>query len=374
MNVHQGKDTYWFLGATLAAALALGIVAFALPAHARAFSFFDWFTSSVEAGSSATVPDATLEVLESAKNTDPNPNKGQRDLALTGGSALISEAGPDGTPPDVYAPPVNGTISTYIVKDGDTLSEIASMHGVSVNTILWANNLKSTKDIHSGDTLVILPVTGIQHVVKSGETLASLAKTYGGDAGDIALFNGLSTEISLTIGASIIIPGGELTQSPSVNSSGNTSGSSVTQGGGFASLLHNIYGTHMPVINGYFGNPVPGGIITQGIHQTYAVDIGAPVGTPVYAAADGTVIVSRASGWNGGYGDYVVISHANGTQTLYAHMNRVVTSVGTSLSKGALIGYVGKTGNATGSHTHFEVRGAANPFRNCAVGTHCSPQ
>jgi len=125
---------------------------------------------------------------------------------------------------------------------------------------------------------------------------------------------------------------------------------------------------------GYYSNPIPGGLITQGIHGWNGIDIGAARGTAIHAAADGAVIVARNGGWNGGYGNYVVITHDNGTQTLYAHMMNAIVSSGQSISSGEIIGYVGRTGHATGAHLHFEVRGAANPFRNCSVGTVCSPQ
>ena len=123
-----------------------------------------------------------------------------------------------------------------------------------------------------------------------------------------------------------------------------------------------------PAQDGYYSNPVPGAIITQGIHGWNAVDLGAARGTPIHAAADGTVIVARNNGaWNGGYGNYVVITHDNGTQTLYGHMTHAIVSSGQSVSAGQIIGYVGSTGESTGPHLHFEVRGAANPFRNCSV-------
>ena len=78
------------------------------------------------------------------------------------------------------------------------------------------------------------------------------------------------------------------------------------------------------------------------------------------AAADGTVIIARNNGaWNGGYGNYVVITHNNGTQTLYSHMKNTIVSSGQSVLSGQIIGYVGSTGLSTGAHLHFEVRGAA---------------
>ena len=100
---------------------------------------------------------------------------------------------------------------------------------------------------------------------------------------------------------------------------------------------------------------------SQGIHGYNGVDIAAPAGTPIVASASGDVIIARSAGWNGGYGNYIVIKHDNGTQTLYAHMSSLAVSGGT-VEKGELIGYVGISGRATGYHLHFEVRGAKNPL------------
>ncbi|MEK7136412.1 MAG: M23 family metallopeptidase, partial [Patescibacteria group bacterium] len=88
----------------------------------------------------------------------------------------------------------------------------------------------------------------------------------------------------------------------------------------------------------------------------------APIGTPLYASAAGTVIIARTGGWNGGYGNYVVIKHDNGTQTLYGHMNTVTVAPGQTIGQGDPVGTVGNSGNSTGPHIHFEIRGARNPF------------
>ena len=101
---------------------------------------------------------------------------------------------------------------------------------------------------------------------------------------------------------------------------------------------------------------------TQGLHGYNGIDLAAPTGTPVLASASGDVIVSRGYGWNGGYGNYIVIKHPNGTQTLYAHLNEVIVSSSWHVVQGQIIGYVGATGKSTGPHLHFEVRGAKNPF------------
>jgi murein DD-endopeptidase MepM/ murein hydrolase activator NlpD len=117
-----------------------------------------------------------------------------------------------------------------------------------------------------------------------------------------------------------------------------------------------------PAYDGYYMKPFIVGTKTQGLHGYNAVDYGMPVGSPIYAAAAGTVIISKSSGYNGGYGKYIVIEHQNSTQTLYGHLSNPIVSVGQSVIQGQLIGYSGNTGKSTGPHLHFEVRGAKNPF------------
>lgn len=272
---------------------------------------------------------------------------------------------------DVASSMAPDRISVYQVRRGETLSGIASTFGVSVNTIIWANSLSGVNDVHPGDVLIILPVSGISHTIVKGDTLKSLAlKYYDGidvttlaqSIDEIAQYNGLDSTAPLKVGTTIIIPGGKITAPAPVKhpTSTPTTNNPSRVGGSF--------------VAGYFSSPLPSGIITQDLHDGTAVDIGAALGTPIHAAADGTVIIVRNNGgWNGGYGNYVVISHPNGTQTLYAHMKSVIVSAGQSVSRDQTIGFVGITGRTTGPHVHFEVRGAANPLANCALRSVCSP-
>lgn len=85
------------------------------------------------------------------------------------------------------------------------------------------------------------------------------------------------------------------------------------------------------------------------------LDIGAPKGTAIKAAAGGTVTVS-SYGYNGGYGNYVIISHGNGIQTVYAHCTDLNVKVGEKVSQGQVIATVGSTGRSTGNHLHLEIR------------------
>ena len=308
------------------------------------------FTTTKAAGEDLPViHDSTLALLDAATNPDPNPSKGGLRLAMTEGSALIAGAGVDGSLPASVAPKGAGSISLYEVREGDSLSGIADMFNVTMNTILWANDIKDASTIQPGDTLLILPVSGVQHKVVSGQTLAGISKKYDADLGEVALFNGLSEDAALAVGDTIIIPGGDL--APKATAKTTTTKKTTAS-------------KALPALSGYFGNPLPGGRLTQGIHGYNGVDIGAPSGTPVYAAASGSITVAKGGGgYNGGYGNYLVISHDNGTQTLYAHLSSLAVSGG-SVSKGDAIGYVGNTGRSTGFHLHFEVRGAKNPFAN----------
>ncbi len=333
-------------------ALAL-ILAFGAPRLTYAFSLWEMLTHAVQPVAEAAAPtnaihDLNTPVLKAATNLDPNPAKGGGDITVVDNVALLAESGPEGTIADISSQtPSNGQISLYVVRKGDTLSSIAKMFGVSTNTILWTNDLKSAKDLHEGDQLVILPISGIKHVVAKGETVASLAKKYKGDVDEIRAFNGLSSDATLVVGDEIIIPYGV---------------ESVTLVHSSSAPTEKLHGAGGPVLAGYYLRPIIGGKETQGLHGYNAVDLGTPPGTPVMAAANGTVTVSRTYGYNGGYGLYVVISHPNGTQTLYAHLSSVIVSVGQQVVQGQVIGYSGTSGKSTGPHLHFEVRGAANPF------------
>lgn len=352
--------------APLAAAFAALLVF--IPGAALAFSLSAlWPVAEASTPTPAGI-DFNLPALHAALNIDPNPGKGATDIAIAGGVALLPENGPAGTLADIGqgAPPTQ--ISIYTVREGDTLSQIGAMYGVSANTILWANDIRSAKDIHPGDTLVILPVSGVEHVVQKGETLASIVKKYHGTLQDVLDYNHLAADAKPAVGDTVIIPDG--VDGPPVSSEsalhqGITGGESLTDADAPGCVSHYerlIPGYGGPALPGYFIRPIESGVKTQCLHGYNAVDLGTPVGTPVMAAASGTVIIAKGYGYNGGYGEYIVINHANGTQTVYAHLSHVLVSSGMYVTQGQIIGKSGDTGRSTGAHLHFEVRGAANPF------------
>jgi LysM repeat protein len=236
---------------------------------------------------------------------------------------------------------INDTIQVYEVKKGDTLADIAKLYNVSKNTIVWANDIKKGK-VDPGEILIILPVSGVKHIVKKGDTVKSISKKYKADEQSIIEFNSI-VDGNMAIGDELIIPDGQMYIDAPVTKKQTKP-------------------AYTGAVAGYYTRPILGGIKTQGRHGRNAVDIGAPIGSTVVAAAAGTIQVAKKSGYNGGYGSMIIISHGNGTQTVYAHLNNVYVNVGQQVSKGEHIGASGNTGKSTGPHLHFEVRGASNPF------------
>ena len=153
-----------------------------------------------------------------------------------------------------------------------------------------------------------------------------------------------STPIS---GTKVMIPGGEKAYQPR-----------LVYINGMAVMVN------APKGGGRFMWPTQGYISTffgDGGHA--GIDIAGPLGTPIYAADAGVVIFA---GWNGGYGNCVIIDHGNGYQTVYGHFSSFYPQAGQNVRRGQAIGKMGSTGNSTGSHLHFEMHyqgGLVNPLR-----------
>lgn len=336
----------------------LGIV-FLSPGVVNA-GFFSIINSLFEKPKSVSVTKApvnaqTMALLQAAVNPDPNPAKGGGDITVVDGTALLSEDGPSGTELDVEQKTAAGHISLYVVRQGDSLASIAKLFGVSKNTIVWANDI-ANGTIKVGQQLVILPISGVEHTVVKGDTIASVAKKYKGDAKEIAQFNDLDPTGPLAVGDTIIIPDGEASIKPTTS---NTSKAQGKIAYGKNPWRKSASGPDYP---GYYIRPIIGGRKTQGLHGFNGIDLASVSGANVLASAAGTVIVSKNYGYNGGYGSYIVIAHDNGTETLYAHLAKNLVFAGEQVVQGEVIGLEGATGDATGVHLHFEIRGAVNPF------------
>lgn len=319
--------------------------------HSKILGFFHQNANAetLDATSIHGVNSQNMQLLQAATNINPNMSRGGADVAIVGGSALLAEAGPSGTIADIEEGHTSGQISTYVVQEGDSLSKISVMFDVSMSTLISANDLKNGV-IRPGQTLIILPISGVQYKVQKGDTLKSIVSKYKADLDEVMDYNGLNEDSVLVAGSTLLIPDAET----SFASQGSTHSSSKT--------ASKVKGSNAPTYAGYYTRPINGGVKTQGLHGYNGVDLANIMNTPIHAAAAGTVIIAITGGWNYGYGNYVVIAHPNGTQTLYAHANKILVSQGEHVSQGETIALLGSTGNSTGPHVHFEIRGAKNPF------------
>jgi LysM repeat protein len=270
------------------------------------------------------------------------------------------------TPPSSFSPQVLGAliegydyadtkkiITEYVVEPGDTLSSIAKKFDVSLNTILWANELNSRSLIQPGQKLIVLPVTGVLHYVKSGDTVSKIVSTYKAKTEDVVLFNNLSNSGDIYIGDILIIPNGT---KPSTS--------------------YSYAFSNAPLADSYFICPIANceSKITQGLHFYNAIDFsGGKCGEVIYAAAGGKVLKLKTTNSTSkyalnGYGNHMTIQHPNGVVTYYGHISVSLVNVGDTVSQGQPIALMGGkpgtagAGNSTGCHIHFEVIGARNPF------------
>jgi murein DD-endopeptidase MepM/ murein hydrolase activator NlpD len=260
----------------------------------------------------------------------------------------------------IFSDKYRDKIIPYTVESGDTLSGISVKFGISIDTIVWQNDLTDeNQTLKPGQVLEILPVTGIAHTVGQGDTIYSIAKKYKADPQSIAdfPFNTFSDDetFALSVGQVLIVPDGVKPQAPAIAVQPPSSTGPFTPSVGITP------GT------GQFIWPVAG-IVTQRFSWYHkAIDIANPNYPPVYAADGGTVIVA---GWidNTGYGNRVMIDHGNGFITLYGHLSKIIVGVGQHVNKGQQIGFEGSTGRSTGPHLHFEIRRTNGSFENPLAG------
>ncbi len=230
-------------------------------------------------------------------------------------------------------------IITHTVSAGDTLYGIAKKYKLSAETIMFSNGLEKNPDLlRLGQPLAILPIDGILHTMGPKDTLASIAKTYKVKVEDIVSYplNRLDAQNPLVAaGQKVVVPGGKK-EIPQV-----------------ATIYRGTAPAGAKKGDGRFVWPASGAL-TQGYKPLHrAIDIARAVGTPIKAADNGYIVVA---GWsNAGYGNYIVVDHGNGYQTLYAHLSRIFVRPGDIVTQGATIGNMGNTGNSTGPHLHFEL-------------------
>lgn len=307
---------------------------------------------------------ASLVPLSTASTTSESKTAVRSLATVLDGKALTNENSSVGTVDEMFDKNVTSDqISLYTVRKGDKIEQIAKMFGVNVNTILWANELKKGTVLTQDQVLIILPISSIKYIVKKGDSLASITKYFKSDIDEIAQFNNLDTDSKLVVGDEIIIPDAEGYIAEAENKKQTDTKTTKKKKGSLDEGKIIGGGTSKRVdTTGYFMRPIIGGVRTQKLHGHNGIDFASSYGASILAAATGKVVIAKSGGWGGGYGNYIVIQHDNGTQTLYGHLSAVLVQVGDFVSKGQVIGRMGSTGQSTGVHLHFEVRGGKNPF------------
>lgn len=250
------------------------------------------------------------------------------------------------------------SIVEYVVEAGDSVFSIAKQFGLKPETILWANEdllQDNPNDLSIGQKLKIPAEDGVIYKWTKNDTIESVARKFKTDPEKILTWPDNNLDLAnptIASGAMVMIPGGSRELRTWVVPTYWRANAGATRGitAGCDTSGGTAYGT------GTFVWPSVSRLISGNDFWSghLGLDIGAPMGSPVYAADSGVVVY--AAGIGGGYGLMVMIDHGNGFHTLYAHLSTIVARCGSNVGQGQTIAYSGSTGNSTGAHLHFEIR------------------
>lgn len=233
--------------------------------------------------------------------------------------------------------------TVYRVQQGDMVGKIAEQFGISQDAIISINRLKNTRGLQIGQLLKIPSIDGIVYTAKKGDTPESIADRYRVSLEKTALINNISDN-AIEAGTLVFIPDAKLDWVTLQEINGDL----------FRKPLRGSY--YISSRYGWRNNPFSG---SRTFHN--GIDMATNQGVPVYAALDGRV---SATGFDPVYGNYIIISHHSGYQTMYAHLSAIQTARGRQVTASTRIGQVGNTGQSTGPHLHFTVyknRSTINP-------------
>jgi murein DD-endopeptidase MepM/ murein hydrolase activator NlpD len=227
------------------------------------------------------------------------------------------------------------TYQTYTVKSGESVSSISRKFGLSnISTLIAVNGITNVRSLRAGQKLKVPSSDGLIHTVQKGETLAGLSVKYSVTVEDILDVNELESEV-LSVGESLFIPGAKL--------------DSVTLQRAMGELFTKPIRASWRLTSRFGLRPDP----FTGVKSRHSgIDMACPTGTAIYSALSGKV---SFTGYSSIYGNYVIISHYDGYQTLYGHMSKISCKKGQSVTQDTKIGLVGNTGYSTGPHLHFSV-------------------
>jgi murein DD-endopeptidase MepM/ murein hydrolase activator NlpD len=241
-------------------------------------------------------------------------------------------------PADLPAParqggtPLTLRLTTYTVQGGDTLSGIAQRSGLAMDTVISFNGIQDARALKVGTRLALPNANGLKYRVRRGDSLEGIARRFGVVLNELLDWNSLESSL-IVPGQELFIPGARLSEHE----------------------LNRVFGRLfiLPArgrISSGFG--VRGDPFTGVTRFHNGIDLAGAVGTPVVSAMSGRVSMV---GFNPNYGRYVILSHAEGFQTLYGHLDSFQVRKGARVKQGELIGTMGNSGYSTGSHLHFAI-------------------
>ena len=249
-----------------------------------------------------------------------------------GGAAALEAENPADAAAQTLAPSVAFSWQYYTVKKGDSVSKIAAAHALSMDAVIAANKVNNARSLREGDVLRIPNMDGIPYTIAVNDNYEKVAEKFGVPLDAILDANDVQSG-EMTAGEQIFIPGARLPAEVLKRALGEI-------------FIYPVKGR----ISSPFGwrrDPFNG---VRSFHK--GIDIVADTGAPVKAAMGGRVALV---GFSPVLGKYVVISHNDGYQTMYAHLNAARTARGAAVSQGDVIGEVGNTGYSTGPHLHFVI-------------------
>ena len=226
----------------------------------------------------------------------------------------------------------NLKFSTYAVRNGDTLSGVANRFGLNIDTIISINDIKDAQALVVGMKLEIPNKNGLRYRVKRGDSLGKIANIFAIPLETLVDWNNLDSAV-IKPGQELFVVGARL----STNSLNRVLGKLF------------IYPTKGRLTSRFGSRKNP----FSGVAETHkGIDLGNFVGTPIAAAMNGTVARVAYDPW---LGKYIILTHADGFQTLYGHLSKIIVSKGQRVRQGHKIGEMGNTGYSTGPHLHFVI-------------------
>ena len=252
--------------------------------------------------------------------------------SIGGAAAARPVAGADGGAHRAPGAQPGVRYERYQVGAGDTLAALADRFGITLDTIISFNDIKRERDLKPGRELIIPNRSGIRYVVRRGDSLSRIAMRHGVSTAALLDSNEMESS-SIVPGQSLLIPDGGLSE----NARNRVLGQLF------------VRPARGPITSGYGYRNDP----FTGLRKFHnGIDIANQRGTPVVAAMSGTV---AKAGYNGNYGRYLILRHADGFQTLYAHLDKALVTVDDRIRQGQQVGEIGNTGYSSQDHLHFSI-------------------